>query len=49
VIGDCTWDELDTRVSSVPSIVPEFVPARVRQRRQRLRAMRDALEAASDG
>lgn len=41
-IGDCTWDELDTRVSRVPSVVPSFVPDRVQQRRRRLRALREA-------
>jgi hypothetical protein len=44
-IGETTWDELDTRVSHVRSIVPEFVPARVRRRRERLRALRDELRA----
>lgn len=41
-IGDCTWDELDTRGSRVPSVVPAFVPERVQRRRQRLRELRDA-------
>lgn len=40
-IGDHTWDELDTRVSRVPSVVPSFVPDRVQRRRQRLRALRE--------
>jgi hypothetical protein len=46
-IGDCTWDELDTRVSRVPSVVPAFVPDRVQRRRRRLRALRD--EAGGPG
>lgn len=44
-IGESTWEELDTRVSRVPSLVPDFVPARVLRRRQRLRKLREALEA----
>ncbi len=39
-IGDCTWEELDTRVSRIPSVVTAFVPDRVRRRRRRLHALR---------
>ena len=46
-IGDCTWDELDTRVSRVPSVVPTFVPDRVRRRRERLRALHETGEAGA--
>ncbi|HEU5150662.1 MAG TPA: hypothetical protein VFU19_09205 [Iamia sp.] len=41
-IGDSTGDELDTRTSPVPSVVPAFVPDRVARRRQRLHALRAA-------
>jgi hypothetical protein len=46
-IGDCTWEELDTRVSPIPSVVTVFVPDRV-QRRRRLLALRDEHRAAAE-
>jgi hypothetical protein len=49
MIGDCTWDELDTRMSRVPSIAPDAVPDRVRRRRQRLRRLRDEAAAEAHG
>jgi hypothetical protein len=48
-IGDCTWEELDTRASRIPSVVPAFVPDRVERRRQRLRALRQARRAETPG